>query len=77
MTDFRGGDVGREVAVVVVEGDLLAQQGVGLFERAGLDLSGRRKSMPCAAASNSIAITPRVFSAIGPSRRAAKVAMLT
>ena len=44
---------------------------------AGLEASGRRKSIPWAAASSSIAITPRVFSAIGPSLRAANVAMLT
>ena len=39
--------------------------------------SGNRRSIPWAAASNSIATTPAVFSAMSERRRAAKVAMLT
>ena len=39
--------------------------------------SGRRSSTPCAAAISSIATIRAVFAAIGISRRAAKVAMLT
>jgi hypothetical protein len=41
------------------------------------DCSGRRKSIPCAAASNSIATMPAVLRAMGSRRRAALVDMLT
>jgi hypothetical protein len=40
-------------------------------------LSGRRKSIPCAAASSSIATMFAVLSAMSPRRRAAKVAIDT
>ena len=48
-----------------------------LSASAGLLASGRKNSMPCAAASSSIATMCAVLDSMGVRRRAAKVAMLT
>ena len=75
----RGGalDVGREVAVAVASAGSAARSSACASSSAAELCSGRRNSMPCAAASSSMPRMCAVLAIIGCSRRAANVAIDT